>query len=172
MAMLSPEHILSENGPLSELISDFSSRPQQIELAEVIEQAFKNQESLICEAGTGTGKTFAYLVPALLSGQKVIVSTGTKHLQDQLYLRDLPLVHKSLGLPVNVALLKGRANYLCLHHLNQSEFENRYLDKSSASYLTDIREWAQHTSHGDLAELSQIPEDASVRSMVTSTTEN
>jgi len=172
MAMLSPEHILSQNGPLSELISDFSSRPQQIELAEVIEQAFKNQESLICEAGTGTGKTFAYLVPALLSGQKVIVSTGTKHLQDQLYLRDLPLVHKSLGLPVNVALLKGRANYLCLHHLNQSEFENRYLDKSSASYLTDIREWAQHTSHGDLAELSHIPEEANVRSMVTSTTEN
>ncbi|MBT7952904.1 MAG: ATP-dependent DNA helicase, partial [Gammaproteobacteria bacterium] len=170
--MQTPEHILSDNGPLAELISDFSSRPQQIELAETIEQAFINQESLICEAGTGTGKTFAYLVPALLSGAKVIVSTGTKHLQDQLYLRDLPLVHKSLGVAVNVALLKGRANYLCLHHLNLSESENRYLDKKSVSHLMDIREWAQHTQHGDLAELSHIPEDASVRSVVTSTTEN
>lgn len=170
--MQTPEHILSENGPLAELIADFSSRPQQIELAETIEQAFTNQESLICEAGTGTGKTFAYLVPALLSGMKVIVSTGTKHLQDQLYLRDLPLVHKSLGVAVNVALLKGRANYLCLHHLKLSESENRYLDKKSVSQLMDIREWAQHTKHGDLAELSHIPEDASVRSVVTSTTEN
>jgi ATP-dependent DNA helicase DinG len=170
--MQTPEHILSDNGPLAELIADFSSRPQQIELAETIEQAFISQESLICEAGTGTGKTFAYLVPALLSGAKVIVSTGTKHLQDQLYLRDLPLVHKSLGVAVNVALLKGRANYLCLHHLNLSESENRYLDKKSVSYLMDIREWAQHTQHGDLAELSHIPEDASARSMVTSTMEN
>jgi ATP-dependent DNA helicase DinG len=170
--MQTPEQILAEDGPLAELIPDFSSRPQQIELAETIEQAFTNQESLICEAGTGTGKTFAYLVPALLSGAKVIISTGTKHLQDQLYLRDLPLVHKSLGLPVHVALLKGRANYLCLHHLKLSESENRYLDKKSVAQLMDIRQWAEHTDHGDLAELSHIPEDASVRSIVTSTTEN
>lgn len=170
--MQTPEQILAEDGPLSELIPDFSSRPQQIELAEKIEQAFKDQESLICEAGTGTGKTFAYLVPALLSGMKVIVSTGTKHLQDQLYLRDLSLVHKSLGVPVNVALLKGRANYLCSYHLALSESENRYVDKKSMSYLMDIREWAQHTSHGDLGELSHIPENATVRSLVTSTTEN
>jgi ATP-dependent DNA helicase DinG len=170
--MQTPETILSENGPLADLIPDFSSRPQQIELAQTIEQAFANQESLICEAGTGTGKTFAYLVPALLSGMKVIVSTGTRHLQDQLYLRDLPLVHKSLGLPVNLALLKGRANYLCLQHLHSSESEHRYLDKKSIAQLMDIREWAQHTTHGDLAELGHIPEDASVRSVVTSTTEN
>ena len=170
--MQTPEDILSNEGPLAKIIPDFSSRPQQIELAEAIEQAISKKESLICEAGTGTGKTFAYLVPALLSGSKVIISTGTKHLQDQLFLRDLPLVHKSLGVAVNVALLKGRANYLCIHHLNLSESENRYLDKQSLSQLKDIREWSQHTHHGDLAELSHIAEDASVRSMVTSTTEN
>jgi len=170
--MQSPEHFLSEEGPLSELIPDFSSRPQQIELAKEIELAFADQESLICEAGTGTGKTFAYLVPTLLSGAKVIISTGTRHLQDQLYQRDLPLVHNSLGVSVNVALLKGRANYLCLHLLKQSETENRYLDKASVSHLMDIRQWSQHTPHGDLGELSHIPENASIRSVVTSTTEN
>ncbi len=170
--MQTPEHMLSDDGALAKLIPDFSSRPQQIELAKAIAQAFSEQQSMICEAGTGTGKTFAYLVPALLSGAKVVISTGTKHLQDQLYLRDLPLVHKSLGVPVNIALLKGRANYLCLHHLALSESGNPYLDKQSISYLTDVRQWAQHTTHGDLAELSHIPEDASVRSIVTSTTEN
>ncbi len=170
--MQTPEHILSETGPLAELIPDFASRPQQIELAEAIEQAFSNQESLICEAGTGTGKTFAYLVPALLSGTKVIISTGTKHLQDQLYLRDLPLVHRSLGLPINVALLKGRANYLCLHLLRLSETDDRHLDKKSLAQLVDIREWSHHTAHGDLSELGHIPENAGVRSIVTSSTEN
>ena len=172
MVMQTPEYILSEAGPLAASISDFSSRPQQIELAEAIEQAFKNKQSLICEAGTGTGKTFAYLVPALLSGEKVIISTGTKHLQDQLYQRDIPLVHQSLGLPINVALLKGRANYLCLHLLKLSETENRYFDKESVSQLREIRQWSQHTTHGDLDELAHIPDSASVRSVVTSTTEN
>ena len=170
--MQTAEEVLGEDGPLSGLVNDFSPRPQQIELSRAIERAFLDSSSLICEAGTGTGKTFAYLVPALLSGSKVIISTGTKHLQDQLFRRDLPLVHQALGLPVHVALLKGRANYLCLHALKLSETENRYFDKTTLSQLSEIRLWAEHTQHGDLDELAHIPDSATVRSHVTSTSEN
>ena len=170
--MQTAEDVLAEEGPLSDLVKDFSSRPQQIELAQAIERAFSDSSSLICEAGTGTGKTFAYLVPALLSGNKVIVSTGTKHLQDQLFQRDLPLVHQALGLPLHLSLLKGRANYLCLHSLKISEKENRYFDKASLSQLSEIKQWAEHTRHGDLDELAHIPDSAPVRSHVISTSEN
>ncbi len=170
--MQSAEDILAIDGPLAGLIDGFSSRPQQIELAQAIEQAFAESSSLICEAGTGTGKTFAYLVPALLSGAKVIISTGTKHLQDQLYQRDLPLVHQAIGRAVQLALLKGRSNYLCAHALKITETENRYIDNKTLSQLHDIRQWSQHTQHGDLDELGHIPDSASVRSYVTSTTEN
>ena len=163
---------LSEEGPLSKLVSDFSPRQQQIELAQAIEKSLQQGESLVCEAGTGTGKTYAYLVPALLSGKKVIISTGTKHLQDQLFLKDLPLVHQATGTAVNVSLLKGRANYLCLHALKLTQNENRYLKKQSLSQLLDIQQWSTHTEHGDMDELSHIPDDASVRSMVTSTADN
>ena len=141
-------------------------------MAETIRAAIDNRESLICEAGTGTGKTFAYLVPALQSGYKVIISTGTRHLQDQLFSRDLPLVRKAVGRPLNVALLKGRANYLCLQRLGQAETDSRRLNRQTRDFLFDIRNWSQRTDSGDLAELSHIPEDASVRSACVSNIDN
>ena len=110
--------IFAEDGPLSGRIPGYAARPQQAAMAEAIEEALAAGEILICEAGTGTGKTFAYLVPALLSGLKVIISTGTRHLQDQLYGRDLPVVREALRPAVSVALLKGRANYLCRYRLD------------------------------------------------------
>ena len=170
--MQTPADILGSRGILSELVHDYSDRPQQVEMAEAIREAIDQGESLICEAGTGTGKTFAYLVPALQSGYKVIISTGTRHLQDQLFTRDLPLVRKAVGRPLNVALLKGRANYLCLHRLGQAEFDSRRLDRQARGFLADIRAWSQQTGSGDLAELSHIPEDASVRPACVSTVDN
>ena len=170
--MQTPTDILGEDGALAGLVPDFTVRPQQVEMAETIREAIDNGESLICEAGTGTGKTFAYLTPALQSGYKVIISTGTKHLQDQLFTRDLPLVRKAVGRALNVALLKGRANYLCLHRLKQAENDPRRLDRQGKSYLADIRAWSQRTSSGDLAELAHIPEDASVRPACVSTVDN
>ena len=170
--MQTPTDILGDNGALAGLVSGYTVRPQQVEMAEAIREAIDNGESLICEAGTGTGKTFAYLVPALQSGHKVIISTGTKHLQDQLFTRDLPLVRKAVGRALKVALLKGRANYLCLHRLKQAETDSRRLDREAKGYLADIRAWSQRTSSGDLAELAHIPEDASVRPACVSTADN
>ena len=170
--MQTPVDILGTKGVLSDLVHDYSVRPQQVEMAEAIREAIDQGESLICEAGTGTGKTFAYLVPALQSGYKVIISTGTRHLQDQLFTRDLPLVREAVGRALNIALLKGRANYLCLHRLRQAEFDSRRLDKQARSFLTDIRTWSQQTDSGDLAELSHIPEDASVRPACISSVDN
>ena len=141
-------------------------------MAEAIGTAIDQGESLICEAGTGTGKTFAYLAPALQSGHKVIISTGTKHLQDQLFARDLPLVREAVGRPLNVALLKGRANYLCLYRMKLAETDSRRLNRQDRSFLFDIRDWSQRTDSGDLAELSHIPEDAAVRSACISTADN
>ena len=170
--MQTPADILGEHGALAGLVPDFTVRPQQVEMAEAIREAIDQGDSLICEAGTGTGKTFAYLVPALQSGYKVIISTGTRHLQDQLFTRDLPLVREAVGRPLNVALLKGRANYLCLHRLGQAEFDSRRLDRQAKHYLADIRAWSQQTDSGDLAELSHIPEDASVRPACVSSVDN
>ena len=170
--MQTPADILGEDGAIAGLVPDFTIRPQQVEMAEAIREAIDSGESLICEAGTGTGKTFAYLVPALQSGHKVIVSTGTRHLQDQLFTRDLPLVRKAVGRALNVALLKGRANYLCLLRLKQAEADPRRLDQQGRSYLSDIRAWSQRTGSGDLAELTHIPEDASVRPACVSTVDN
>ena len=170
--MQTPADILDENGALAGLVPDFTVRPQQVALAEAIRAAIDSRESLICEAGTGTGKTFAYLVPALQSGHKVIISTGTKHLQDQLFSRDLPLVRKAVGRALKVALLKGRANYLCRHRLQLAETDTRRLDLQARGDLADIRAWSQRTDSGDLAELTHIPEDASVRTACVSTTDN
>ena len=170
--MQTPTDVLGERGTLAGLVSGYDVRPQQVALAEAIRAAIDSRESLICEAGTGTGKTFAYLVPALQSGHKVIISTGTKHLQDQLFSRDLPLVRKAVGRALKVALLKGRANYLCRHRLQLAETDTRRLDLQARGDLADIRAWSQRTDSGDLAELTHIPEDASVRTACVSTTDN
>ncbi|HEA26764.1 MAG TPA: ATP-dependent DNA helicase, partial [Ectothiorhodospiraceae bacterium] len=120
------EEILGASGPFARLIEGFIPRDAQLQMAKSVGDALSNAKVLVAEAGTGTGKTFAYLVPALLSGQKVIVSTGTKNLQDQLFQKDLPLVKKALGVPVEVALLKGRANYLCPHRLELAMSGGRF----------------------------------------------
>lgn len=137
-------------------------------MAEAVAEAIKNSDKLVVEAGTGTGKTFAYLIPALLSGRKTIISTGTKALQDQLYHRDLPLVGKAIGRPVATALLKGRANYLCLQRLEQiSELSATLQDD-----MNDVREWRYRTTSGDKAELIDVPEDSPIWPLVTSTADN
>jgi ATP-dependent DNA helicase DinG len=130
------------------------------------------ENTLIVEAGTGTGKTYAYLVPAMLWGGKVIVSTGTKHLQDQLFQRDIPTVRDALAVPVSVAMLKGRANYLCHYYLQRTADSGRLPSRQETSYLQDIIRFAKITRTGDKAELASVPETAQVWSMVTSTREN
>ncbi len=170
--MLRPTEILSESGPLASCIENFSVRPQQQQLAESIAHALENNESLICEAGTGTGKTFAYLVPALLSGKKIIISTATKHLQDQLFYRDLPVISKGLGLPVTMALLKGRANYLCRHRLAQAENDQRFISDTAQNDLSVVKQWAPQTKTGDLGELAELSENSPIQFKITSTTEN
>jgi ATP-dependent DNA helicase DinG len=166
------ESILSEHGLLSEHLEDFRYRPQQQSMCEAVNTALKSDSQLIVEAGTGVGKTFAYLVPALLSKQKVIISTGTKHLQDQLYFKDLPTILKILKLPVKTALLKGRANYLCLqrleHHAPSAQMHNRQLGKK----IHTIKEWSQFTKTGEIAEVTAINENDMVWPNVTSTIEN
>lgn len=130
------------------------------------------ENTLIVEAGTGTGKTYAYLVPAMLWGGKVIISTGTKHLQDQLFQRDIPTVRDALAVPVSVAMLKGRANYLCHYYLQRTADNGRLPSRQDSAYLQDIVRFAKLTRTGDKAELASVPETAPVWSMVTSTREN
>ena len=162
--------LLGPQGPLAARISGFAPRVQQQTMAEAVGAALAEVSTLIVEAGTGTGKTFAYLLPALLSGQKVIVSTGTKTLQDQLYHRDLPTLRSALGATARVALLKGRANYLCLHRLENAELEPRR--RQQQGELNLIRGWSGRTRHGDIAELAELPEAAPIWPQVTSTAEN
>ncbi|WP_296698592.1 ATP-dependent DNA helicase [Thiocapsa sp. UBA6158] len=163
--------IFGPDGRLSERLPGFAHRAQQQAMAERIAALMEEGGTLICEAGTGTGKTFAYLVPAILSGRKVLISTGTRNLQDQLFHRDLPLVRAALGVAVRAALLKGRANYLCRHRLKLAIDDIAHLDPESRSGLKQVQEWSKSTTRGDIAELG-IPEDAQVWPSVTSTGDN
>ncbi len=165
-------HLLGEDGPFAKLVPGFAAREQQQEMAERVAEAIEKGNHLIAEAGTGTGKTFAYLVPALMSQSKVLISTGTKNLQDQLFHKDLPIVSKALAVPATVALLKGRANYLCLHRLDLAEHEGRFRTPEMANNVIKIREWAAQTSSGDIAEMSSISEEDMIWSSVTSTSDN
>ncbi len=141
-------------------------------MAQAVELAIEQRSVLIAEAGTGTGKTFAYLVPALAKGGKVIISTGTKTLQDQLFSRDIPMVRNALQAPVTVALLKGRANYVCHYHLERAKNDGRFLDRDDVVYLARIESYARTSKTGDRSGLADVPEDASVWPQVTSTREN
>ncbi len=164
--------VFSPDGPLASSIPGYRQRAQQVEMAECIASAIAENRVLVAEAGTGTGKTFAYLVPALLSGGKVIVSTGTKNLQDQLFSRDIPTVRKALGSPVKIALLKGRANYLCHYHLERSLADGRFLSREDAAQAVRISRFAKKTKTGDKSDCSDVPENSNVWGMVTSTREN
>ena len=141
-------------------------------MAQAVARAITLRQPLVAEAGTGTGKTFAYLVPALLYGGKVIVSTGTKTLQDQLFERDLPLIRDALAAPVTVALLKGRANYVCHHHLERTAREGRLPTRADSRYLPKIVAFARASERGDRAELADVPENAAIWPLVTSTRDN
>ena len=163
---------LGDHGPFAQLLKGFRARPQQQAMADAVARAIHLNTTLVAEAGTGTGKTFAYLVPAILSGKKVIVSTGTKNLQDQLFHRDLPLVRKALGVSVTTALLKGRANYLCIYRCRLAEEEGRFPTKSLASDFMKVSKWLGKTDAGDIAELTAVPEDSQVWPLVTSTGDN
>lgn len=165
-------HVFSAQGPLADTIPGYRMRTQQLEMALAIADAIKHGKQLIAEAGTGTGKTFAYLIPALLSGGKVIVSTGTKTLQDQLYNRDLPAVRDALKVPVTVSMLKGRANYVCHFHLERSSNEGRFISREDAKYVHIIRNFAENSSTGDKSELVEVPENATIWPAVTSTRDN
>ena len=161
-------------GPLARALPGYAHRPEQAAMAKAVGAALAHLEPLIVEAGTGTGKTFAYLIPALLSGRSVIISTGTRTLQDQLFRRDLPLLAKALGLPVKVALLKGRSNYLCRHRLELTTQQGSLLapERGVARILNQVSRWAATTKSGDLSELTELPEQSSVWPSITSTREN
>ncbi|GAA0707584.1 ATP-dependent DNA helicase [Dokdonella soli] len=170
--MTAAADLLGPDGPFAREVPGFAPRASQQAMAASVEEAIADRQMLVAEAGTGTGKTFAYLVPALTSGKRVIVSTGTKTLQDQLFHRDLPQVRSVLGARLSAALLKGRANYLCLHRLDQAHQEGRFTSREQVSQLQAIRVWATRTRSGDRAELAEIAEDSTLWPRVTSTTEN
>jgi ATP-dependent DNA helicase DinG len=164
--------IFREGGTLARALPGFRFRPQQLAMAEAIAHAIATRGQLIAEAGTGTGKTFAYLVPALLYGGKVIISTGTKTLQDQLFQRDLPLVRDALAAPLTVALLKGRANYVCHYHLERAAREDRLPSREDIRLLPKIIAFSRASRSGDRGELADVPENASIWPLVTSTRDN
>ncbi len=160
------------DGPLAQVDDRYVERSVQQRMARSVAQAIDTQQALVAEAGTGVGKTFAYLVPTLLSGRRALVSTATKSLQDQLFLRDLPRLREALRLPVSLALLKGRASYLCQHRLNQARQSAQLPDRWAVRTLAKIEAWAQRTTSGDLAELEGLDERSSVIPLVTSSREN
>lgn len=162
---------LGQDGPFCEQISGYQVRENQLALCDAIEDSIASGKVLVAEAGTGIGKTFAYLVPSLISGKKVIISTGTRHLQDQLFHTDLPRVIKALAIQSTSALLKGRSNYLCLHRLKLAPHLG-FINRETRSALSEIDEWSKLTRSGDISELSEIAEDSYIWPMVTSTADN
>ena len=167
------QDVFAMGGPLARALPGYVYRGEQAAMAKAVGLALARSEPLIVEAGTGIGKTFAYLVPALLSGLSVIISTGTRTLQDQLYRRDAPMLAKGLGMPVKVALLKGRSNYLCRHRLELATQQGTLIgERGVARILARVSRWAAATKTGDLSELTDLPEQSSVWPSITSTREN
>jgi ATP-dependent DNA helicase DinG len=167
------DDIFGPQGPLERALPDFKVRRQQYRMAERIAVSLEHRTTLVVEAGTGTGKTFAYLVPALLSGSRVLVSTGTRTLQDQLFAKDLPLVAQAIGRPARVALLKGRANYLCRHRIALSSAQLTLDDSLGADrLLARIERWSHVTRTGDLAEVPELSDAHPLWPQITSTRDN
>jgi len=164
--------LLGAEGPFAREVPNFAARTTQQRMADAVSEAIESHDALVVEAGTGTGKTFAYLVPALLSGKRVIVSTGTRNLQDQLFHRDLPRVLSILGAKADVALLKGRANYLCRYRLQQTVESGQFKSRTQVDDLQKVRAWGARTRSGDRAELVEVPEGSPLWPRVTSTAEN
>ncbi|WP_245592833.1 ATP-dependent DNA helicase [Advenella mimigardefordensis] len=162
-----------QEGPLAAAVPGYTLRDAQIQLAQAVDETIASHSVLVAEAGTGTGKTWAYLIPAFLSGGKVLISTGTRTLQDQLFSKDVPRVRDALALPVQVALLKGRSNYVCHFHLDRLEQDERALkSRDEIAQLRQIRVFATRSRSGDKTDCGQVPEDADIWNRVTSTREN
>jgi len=163
---------LSNHGALAQAVPGFQPREGQTDMAMAVTQTLEQGGQLVVEAGTGVGKTYAYLVPVLLSGQRALVSTATKALQDQLFSRDIPRLVEVLGLPIRVALLKGRSNYLCLHRMQQARHSAESVQPGAQKALAKIETWSQSTRTGDMAELTGLDERSSLWTLVTSTRDN
>ncbi|MEE9397471.1 MAG: ATP-dependent DNA helicase [Methylococcales bacterium] len=166
------ETLFGSEGPLAKTIEGYQPRTAQIEMAKSIAATIQKKRHLVAEAGTGTGKTFAYLIPAVLSGKKVVVSTGTKNLQDQLFNKDLPIIRDALAVPFRAALLKGRSNYLCIYRLRQALDSDFGYGRQEASDLRKVSAWSGRTRRGDIAEVGRVSETSRVWSLVTSTADN
>ena len=162
----------ARGGMLERADANHVERDVQLRMALGVAQAIEARGTLVAEAGTGVGKTFAYLVPTLLSGARALISTATKSLQDQLFLRDLPRLRDALQLPVSVALLKGRGSYLCLHRMNQARQSAQLPDRWAVRTLAKVEQWSHLTVSGDLAELEGLDERSSVIPLVTSSRDN
>ncbi len=165
-------HFFSTEGALAKTVDGYIPRTTQLDMARTIAEAIENGQNLIAEAGTGTGKTFAYLAPAILSGKKTVVSTGTKNLQDQLFNKDLPLIRKAINTSFIAALLKGRSNYLCTYRLQNHMESSLGVSKEDAVALVKIKSWAQRTKTGDITEMTEVSESDPVWYMATSTADN
>ncbi len=166
------DSVFGLEGALAEAFPGYQPREGQRRMAELIRDGINDQRTLVIEAGTGIGKTFGYLVPALLAGKKTIVSTGTKHLQDQLFFRDLPAITERMGVSPRLAMLKGRSNYLCAYRLERTRSEALFKSKEWVHTLNDITQWAARTKDGDIARCDAVSEDHAIWPLVTSTVDN
>ncbi len=166
------DRVFAEDGPLARAVPEFEPRPGQRAMAAAVAEAIEHGQVLLAEAGTGTGKTIAYLVPAILSGRRVLVSTGTKTLQEQIFSKDLPLLEASLGVPFKATYMKGRGNYLCLHRLDQFRDNPMAMAFADVETMAVIGDWAERTDTGDRAELEDLPEDLSVWSDLSAASES
>lgn len=167
---LTVDTVLGPGGALQAALPAYEHRPEQLQMARAVERAFNERGYLLAEAGTGTGKTLAYLVPALLSGRRVVVSTATKTLQDQIFFKDLPLLKERLGLEFEAAFLKGRGNYLCLHRYGQFEKDPQFATRDEAKYWPVVQSWSRRTETGDRSEL-EMPESFGTWSRLSTTSE-
>src|SRR5581483_916215 len=161
----------SRNGVLSKWHPNYEFRPGQVQMAEAVESALAERKHLIVEAGTGTGKTLSYLVPAILSGKRIVVSTGTKNLQEQLFFKDIPFLQKHFSRPIEVCYMKGRSNYACLQKIYDAEKEPVLTGLEEVADFEIIREWEKTTEFGDRAEIKNLPEGSSAWAKVDARTE-
>jgi ATP-dependent DNA helicase DinG len=166
------EEFFKNSGPLSEGVINFHEREDQVEMAKIVNEAIEEKNSLIVEAGTGVGKTFSYLVPALINGGKVVISTATKNLQDQLFFKDIPTIRDALKIPIDINILKGRSNYICQLRMENALHEGQFLNKEDAKYIHEIKKISDHSESGEISEFNNIPEKSTVWPFVTSTKEN
>ena len=169
--MINLDHFFSPDGALSQKVPDYEPRIEQLEMAAAIYQAIDNEKHLVAEAGTGTGKTFAYLAAVIASGKKAVISTGTKNLQDQLFFKDIAMLRQVVKVPFSACLLKGRSNYLCLYRLRNALNTDSF-NSVDRTHLMAIEDWSHKTQSGDVTQMEAIPESASVWFQATSTADN